>query len=35
VVHHRLNRVVGRSYAEFCAVLDVVLAALVVWAVLA
>lgn len=35
VVHHRWNRVVVRSYAEFCGVLDFLLAGFVVWAVLA
>jgi len=34
LVHHRHNRVVVGSYAEFCGVLDVVLAGLIVWAVL-
>lgn len=34
VVHHRSNRVVPRSYAEFCGVLDLVLAGIVAWAVL-
>lgn len=33
VVHHRRDRVVTRSYAEFCAVTDVLLAALLVRAV--
>ncbi|MGA4508008.1 hypothetical protein ACQB6R_03125 [Propionibacteriaceae bacterium G1746] len=31
--HHRSGRVVGRSLAEFCMVLDVLLAAAVVWVV--
>jgi hypothetical protein len=30
VVHHRRNAVVSRSYAEFCAVLDLVLAIVVI-----
>jgi hypothetical protein len=30
--HHRTNRVVTRSFAEMCLVLDVVLAALIVLA---
>ncbi|MEW2431857.1 hypothetical protein AB0877_27930 [Micromonospora sp. NPDC047644] len=34
VVHHRNHRVVPRGYAEFCAVLDVALAAVMVLAIL-
>ena len=34
VVHHRRNRVVVRSFAELCVVLDLVLAGIIVWAVL-
>jgi hypothetical protein len=32
-VHHERNAVVSRSYAEFCAILDLVLGVLVVAAV--
>ena len=30
IVHHRRNAVVSRSYAEFCAVLDLTLAVVVI-----
>lgn len=34
VVHHRRHKVVGRRYAEFCAVLDAGLAIVTVWGIL-
>jgi hypothetical protein len=33
-VHFRLNRVVARSYAEFCAVVDLLLGAAILWILL-